>query len=303
MYISNYNYKSNTQKTVSFGEFTTRKTQETEIQQILKDIDSQICLFENPKFYDFFEENKSTMVKQIGTLYNRSPWGDDKGRNIISEFTENISDKHLALLCDPGIVSRIDKLYEFVKKLPVDINKITTLELRKMFSDSLGTKKYYRGMTLTQEQIESIKKNGIKSINFSDDNRESIFKSLFLGTKDFKYTSFRNFMRDKISGENRDNPMISITQLESIAQKVPEKYSRPKNSNQKIYIFELEIPQINVVEPIKEFDMSYPGFGFYDRNGNKIPKEKVESFVPFFINSNCIKSIKTYTPQPIRPYF
>ena len=302
MYINNYNYscKLNNNAQITFG--TTTPTKETAVQGLLKDIDSQVYLFENPKFYEFFDANKSAMTEKIKEMYNRNPWGSDKGRDIISEFIQNVSDKHIALLCDPGIVSRTEELYSFVKNLPVDINKLSSLELRKMFSDSLGTQKYYRGMTLTEEQVETIKKEGIKSINFVGENREQIFESLFLGKSDYEYTSFKRFMDKKVSGINRNNPMISVTQIEKIAQKVTSRYSRPKNIDQKIYIFELEIPKINTVEPIKDFEIYYPGFGFYDKSGKKIPTEQVESFVPFVINSSCIKSIKTFTPEPARPY-
>ena len=31
---------------------------------------------------------------------------------------------------------------------------------------------------------------------------------------------------------------------------------------------------------------------FYDKDGKEIPQEKIESFVPFVINSDFIKSVK-----------
>ncbi|MBQ2871203.1 hypothetical protein IJE86_05835 [bacterium] len=56
-------------------------------------------------------------------------------------------------------MSRIKDFYNFTKKLPIDINSISSLDLRNMFSKSLGVQKYYRGMILTPAQLAEDKNN------------------------------------------------------------------------------------------------------------------------------------------------
>ena len=290
MFISSIKHNINFPLPLSFGNL--KEPPKTDgVQNLIAGIDSQIYLFENPQFYDFFEANKEAMTEKLKKLYNVRPWGNIKERLIIPEFTHNVSDKHIALLCDPGIVSRLDEFYKFSKQIKEEIEELSPLELRKKFSDYLGTQTYYRGMSLTQEQAEKIKTYGILSNNFEGENAKEILTDLLCGYKNPRSVSFKDFMYEKANGNNRNNPLISVTQIESVAHNVPARYS-PCRTNEKIYIFKLEIPKINIIEPKGEFNITYPGFGFYDENGNKIPQEKIESFVPFVINPDFIKSIK-----------
>ena len=83
--------------------------------------------------------------------------------------------------------------------------------------------------------------------------------------------------------------MISVTQREKIAEIVPEKYRKAGKRN---YIYEINLPRINIVEPVGEFNVPYPGFGFYDsKTGESIPIQEVESFVPYLIKPESIAII------------
>ena len=281
MIINTYKYNFNSPINIHFG--CAKSKTEDDIQNLLNDINQRVYLFDNPNFYSFFDKNKEAMIEKIKKLYNIRPWGRIKERKIIPEFTQTVSNKHIALLCDPGIVSRLDEFYKFVKYFSGDINKLSPLELRKKFSDYLGNKTYYRGMLLNQEQIDEIKEKGIISNNFKGENSKDILEDLLCGYKNPRSVSYKDFMYAKANGDNANNPLISVTQIKSIAQNVPARFC-PYNTNQKIYIFELEIPKINVIEPKGEFNITYSGFGFYDNNGNSIPQEQIESFIPFIIN-------------------
>ena len=257
------------------------------LEELLKDSTSDTYLFENPKFYEFFENNKEAMTEKIKQMYNKTPWGKSKGRNIIPEFTENVSAKHIALICDPGIASRLNEFYDFVKQYSTNIDSMTTLELRKNFSDYLGNQRYYRAMMLTEQQAEEIKTKGIISNNFNGDEAKNIFNDLLLGYKNPKSVSYKDFIYGKVNGMNRNNPLISISKSKEIAKEVSQNYTLDTRGK-KNYIFELEIPKINVIEPKGEFDVTYPGLDFFDKNGNQLQKEDVESFVPFIIDSKYI---------------
>lgn len=290
MFISSIKHNINFPLPISFGNIK-EPPKADGVQNLIDGINYQIYLFENPQFYDFFEANKEAMTEKLKKLYNIRPWGNIKERLIIPEFTHNVSDKHIALLCDPAIISRLDEFYKFINGFSGNINKLSPMELRKKFSDYLGTQTYYRGMSLTQEQAEEIQKQGIISNNFEDENAKTILADLLCGYKNPQSISYKDFMYAKANGDNRNNPLISVTQIESIAHNVPARYS-PCKTNERIYIFELEIPKINIIEPKGEFYITYPGFGFYNKDGIKIPQERVESFVPFVINSDYIKSVK-----------
>ena len=290
MFISSIKHNINFPLPLSFGNL--KEPQKTDgVQNLIAGIDSQIYLFENPHFYEFFEANKEAMIEKLKKLYNIRPWGNIKERLIIPEFTHNVSDKHISLLCDPGIVSRLDEFYKFTSGFSGDINELSPMELRKKFSAYLGTQTYYRGMSLTQEQAKKIQEQGITSNNFQGENSESILDDLLCGYKNPRSISYKDFMYAKANGDNKNNPLISVTQIESVAHNIPARYS-PCKTDEKIYIFELEIPKINVIEPKGEFNITYPGFGFYDKDRKEIPQEKIESFVPFVINSDFIKSVK-----------
>lgn len=188
-------------------------------------------------------------------------------------------------------MSRIKDFYNFTKKLPIDINSISSLDLRNMFSKSLGVQKYYRGMILTPTQLAEIKKNGISYNNFNVDEAKEVLHNLLCETES-SGTSYKMLMWDKANGYSQGNPLISVTQIREIAKTVPTSFTKI-SPDKKNYIIELEIPKINVIEPTGEFHVTYPGFGVYDKNNKKIPIEKVESFVPFIIRPNYIKSISS----------
>ena len=67
MFISSIKHNINFPLPLSFGNL--KEPPKTDgVQNLIAGIDSQIYLFENPQFYDFFEANKEAMTEKLKKL-------------------------------------------------------------------------------------------------------------------------------------------------------------------------------------------------------------------------------------------
>lgn len=243
-----------------------------------------LSIFDNPKFYDYLTKN----LDETKHLIDR--WYGENSEKLILEFNKlGLEQKNIVLLADPGIASRMDKLAEFV-----DLNKHnhsiigTPSDLRKAFSNWLGTTKIYRGMVLSDNDMKQISQNGLFAHGLvnKDSGKRAIMK-LIAPEQRYSLMTENNFLEEiqtRISGYSYGDGMImSASKYEDVAKSVGYHSSGRCDKGVEPYLFSMEVPTISTLYPKGLFNAEYRVGGQLKIGDNiyDMENDPVELFVPF----------------------
>lgn len=267
---------------------------------------NKISPFENEELYNYLSTDIAQTEKLIQQWY-----GEKIGKKLIKKVEENLDKKHLVLLADPGIASRINEFLAFCTSTPLKCNDLTPFSLRKAFSDHLGSVKVYREMALEDTQAAFIKHYGLLAPGVLDDSstKENLFHLLDTKTRRNKEdTSKLGYYTDQMiarvdSGWNNDDIYTSCSAYKDVAASIGW-YSQKRGKNDAHpYLIELNIPKIATLEQKNLFDSlsDLPNrigetFSVGKDNIFRSDDPNVELFIPFVVSPECFTIQKTEPP-------
>ena len=245
----------------------------TDLEKIetVHDLIAKLCeknapsLFENRNFYDYFSKNVEATNKLLHLWY-----GEDKIAplktilsNTIKEVNADLDySSYFALLLHPGILNYNKEFFIFLKEyLKNPSNSRDSGEIVQAFSDYLRNATYFRGMVLIVDEVEEIKSKGIVSLGVLHKEMKTNLTNLlqpFQGGTLMHLTLPEHF-EARVSNKNEKDTkynkclLISITGYEDIAKTAGQLFSHKvdkngkiKDPNRKLYIFELELPKLEI---------------------------------------------------------
>lgn len=184
-------------------------------------------LFRQAEFYEIFGSD-SQKIQNTFDVWHRKSFVDFR------DFKDHLPQHLLALALDPGIVKRSDDFIRFAKKYLKKNPTVSLIKLREEFSKSLGTRTYYRGLSLTPDQVIALRKSGISPLTQSYESKNWT-NFLNSGPKDDMYRRITEGTKNRFSQ--------SITEFPEVAVYVSKIFGLEKRE---IYIFKLEIPVLEV---------------------------------------------------------
>lgn len=271
-----------------YGHILKVRSELSSIEEIgsLEERNNLISILENPKKYSR-EQLVSTVIKN----YSGEVWGDSHnektgkhwgGSNDGEEFTTQYGRfrseyPHLKqLTLDPGFMNHLPEFMEMVKKQA--ITSLSAIEVRQILKETLGVQEVYRGMMLTEAQMEEMKHVGIlaaipRAMEHSEHPVDKEFEvcALTINTKDMNYYHFN-------AGASAST-MMSVSSMKEVATSAGKEFGRYDEKNKKHYLMKLNIPVIDLL--------------YWEENSmnQRVTKEK-ESFVFWKINPEEIMEIE-----------
>jgi hypothetical protein len=240
-------------------------------------------IIENPNSFSRQELMRSIFENYSGEAYGNYQWlrqvsawdnSPDKS-SLFYRFTNDFPQLG-QLSLHPGFVTKLPYFYENIES--INPKNKTADEVLDYMNKDLGNVVLYRGMALTKEELEVIKKEGILAdINRNENTKKSIdyFEGLYLSTK------YKDMINGHITKVNTPSPMISVTAESETAFKVARE-SRRKSSN--IYVFKISIPALDQIH-YSEHGIRRPDI--IGNLGSEWEKDR-ESFVFWKINPDEI---------------
>lgn len=294
-----YNANINNRPKISFmgskPAMTLKKVSETLCTDFFE---KQISPFENPVIYEFLGKDSKKLNELLEKIYRR------KLPQIETKLKEsNIADKHRVLLADPEVVAHLDELSQFVAEKKLDTTKIEPFDLRKQFSDYLGTETVYRGLKSndSEELISTLKKEGIKPRSVSD--KESFIDSIkyYLSAAGEPVLNVFSRIEDVVRGK-KSTEFMSVSSLYDVSASVAK--GGTNNAKTPVVVAELKVPKLSVIKQKGNFaprrttvdqDVLIIGDKKYDY---ATQGEKIEAFIPYHIPTKDAKfTVDTTTPD------
>jgi len=197
------------------------------------------------------DQSRHRLMEEIFKNFSGSDYGDNqwskytggwttpKVSTLYGEFRDNYTNLD-PLSLDAGFITHLPEFFESVKGDLV--NDQNYLDFRKRFSEKLGSKIVWRGMMLTEAELENIKNIGIVS-NFA-----SFLKTSSLPKEEFEAKFLSTYIDELIErhfhSENRLTPFISVSSHKEVAISVGRCFGN-KSEGRKFYLFKMNIPEID----------------------------------------------------------
>lgn len=208
-------------------------------------------ILKNPKKY-----SRDDILEAILSNYSGEAYGDAQWRKVDGGWTTpavptvygqfRIDHPGLAQLSlDSGFVTHLPEFME------MEIRGSDSLATRNKLKEKLGEKVVYRGMMLSDEELEDVKAHGIMS-SFTNHSAEAErtkeeFEAKVLST-DVNELYERHF-----HGENPYySPLISVSAHKDVATAVGRYFGRSRGKEgKKFYLFKLKVPKIDLAHYTK----------------------------------------------------
>jgi hypothetical protein len=208
--------------------------------------------------------------------FAKNRYGKKRGREVLEDL-RSIDEKLEVLAIDPGIASRTKQLKKFIAGSEKKLLKLDPWELREAFKKHLGNSIVYRGLKLTEEEVEKIEAKGMNSkmIRAGEDDENPITKQSL--SSDFSQI-LKNHMSASSMSEETESPLLSVTNYPKLAASVAKTHAETKRTKVGIYIFKLKVPKLDLISMGgSKSVLPYPdnhnpfGGGWLKRYENKIP--------------------------------
>ena len=259
---------------------------------------NKITPFENPKIYSFIAQNDEQLDFLLEKIY-----GTDE--EFVSEMFDKsgFDKKQKVLLIDPAIVNYFDDLVKYVNEKNIDTKEINPFELRKSFSDYLGTETVYRGLYSKdpQDLAEKLKKDGNYSAAFQDKQKAINAIKYFISTDEEPDDTIYSRIIDKIKSKDTKSEFLSASSIYDIAASVPKLVFHPETP---VVVIKAEVPKLSLIKQENYFQAMQMSqlHRFLHVGNNKYPYDKymkeIETFIPFYLPTNNAEIlIDTTTPN------
>lgn len=255
----------------------------------------QISPFDNPIMYQYLAKDSKKLESLLKKLYKDKLVQYDK---MLVE--NNVAKKHRVLLVDPGVTSHIDEFIRFVNEKKIDTTKITPFNLRRSFSEYLGTETVYRGLNSPEYDIliPELKEKGIYPQY--REKQDEVLNSInyYLSTKAKPVWNVFSKIRDVIRGKH--NEFMPVSSIYDIAASVPKDLGTSKSP---VVVVKTEVPRISVIKQKGYFEQRFPSYVEKIFVGDKqyqyaTQRAEIEAFVPFHIPTKKAEyTVDTHTPD------
>ncbi|MFC1611643.1 hypothetical protein ACFL6C_11845, partial [Myxococcota bacterium] len=223
----------------------------------------------------------------------------------IERISKELGPRFIVLLADPGIACRLSSFYRFARKLLQQQPTIRCDALRGAYSKSLGTQRVFRGLRMTEAQMIDSRKTGLLPPAFLEKGQSSrmissCFDSSSGGTFGDPITQIRSRRVDG-DASNHANCYQSVTDDDVVASAVAYRFGKGKG---RVYVFELEVPVISLVEPEKLLPRGNKKSCFYAHQFGggggiwRFTDPALERLVPFAIPPQWIKDVRWARSAP-----
>ena len=264
-------------------------------ESIYNDItENHINPFDNPKMYDYVTKHDESLDYLLEQIYG---YGKTEYDDMFKD--SGMDNKQKVLLIDPALASRFEEFVDFVKKEEINTSDIEPFELRKKFSDYLGTETIYRGIYFDnpQDGIENLKKHGAFSSVFKDREKALASIKYYLSPEVKEFETVRGEMSQKIQNPQRGNDFLSVTSEYDIAAAVPKRFDKPQCP---VVVIKKELPKLSMIKQQGRFaNIQHGPARVLNVNDKKYPYEsqqdKIEAFVPFYMSTDNAKFITDTT--------
>jgi hypothetical protein len=140
--------------------------------------------------------------------------------------------EYFELLSDPGFVTHGREFIRFVRECGAPCAKMKPWDLREKFSERLGTTRRYRAIAIQKTELEKIKAEGFEA------------RGLTAKKRGFLSTPMSEQLFEHVAHGSGSSQFISFSSHPEIAIAVARGFVK-KN---RIFLFEISIPKIDVVE-------------------------------------------------------
>jgi len=198
---------------------------------------------------------RNELIEEIMSCYSGAAYGDSNWSKVISAWgnsPEKITihgifaeqNPHLSQLnLDQGIVTHLPEFIKFLKSQEIS----DYLAAKESFKQYLGSRTLWRGMVLTDEELEKTRTQGIES-DFLRKSREmpsaiENFEANVLSVY------FNEVVERHFHGENYWSPMVSVSSHKDVAIAVGNHFGRRSltEEGKNLYLFKIQIPEIDLV--------------------------------------------------------
>lgn len=272
--------------------------------ELLKDV-SHTNIYRNQKLYDYFAQHPEFILTRVVYMNSTAVFPDNDLQKL-REITKQLPINVLAALVHPGISIRIDEFLEFFKLNIDELTQLSTLEIVNKFSNEVdrqagGPMRLYRGMALDPDQADRFKSNGIPSPNFSTPYAVNRLSSLlnpnyYSSNRVNSIRSIREEVFERLSSPNSESEdpssaLVSLSTYPEVAASVGwHSSNRINDTNAHPYLFEVELPIIELMDPFKmvrrSSDVDIVGKTYSDQ-----ANQRVELMYPFQIPISNIVGI------------
>ncbi|MGZ3739646.1 MAG: hypothetical protein ACXVB9_09755 [Bdellovibrionota bacterium] len=277
----------------------------TDEKTILTEASKGPAVYSSKDLYDYWAKNSEKLQPKLASLYDTQT-----AQALVTKLQAKLGKEFLPLLIEPGVADRLDQFLAFSEKQP-DLKKLSPLELRNRFADSLGTVTVYRGVGVQPSEVPAMKKNGLTSAGFASDfskgDRSGIstyFGSVLLD--DPQVRSFSDTIAMVRAPDKTDPPLglIAVTDYHEVAEGVGAYYGKTARKNAKLEVLKMEVPAIQVLSTggiiHHKWDNSFgasmrfwnPSTGQFVRDVPWTDKG-LERYVQGLIDPSWIKSVET----------
>lgn len=261
-------------------------------------LQKKITPFENPKIYSYVSKNDEKLDFLLEKLY-----GVEKP--AISEKFDNsgFDKRHSVLLIDPALVNNFDKLVDYVQEQNIDTSEIEPAELRKRFSDYLGTETVYRGLYAEnpQDLIEKLTRDGNFASAFQNRQKAVNAIKFFIDLDEDLDATIHEKILNKIHFSDKNSEFLSASSVYDVAASVPKLKDKPDTP---VVVIKTEVPKLSLIKQENLFHaMQLHQLHRVLHIGNRaLPYDrdmkKIEIFIPFYLPTNNAEiSIDTTTPN------
>ncbi|PWU21665.1 MAG: hypothetical protein C5B49_02275 [Bdellovibrio sp.] len=285
-----------------------RKERRVLVQRLISDKK----IYDNPIFYDYLSGDLSDTRR----LINR--WYPDSGSKMIEDVTQNLGEKFIILLVDPGVASRLEKFILFGRSALAANADLSAWKLRELFAADLGKTTIQKGIVLTRDQAKAIDVDGIDAEAFLNARTAAaVLDDTFNSLEKSVRAPHATNPQDEIYGRLKDyfdpgtSMFISVSKYELIAASIGYYDSGyAGDPTRKLYVIEADVPEISVIRETGLFERENRSGRDYivsvgpDFHVSETQDREVEMFVPFKINPEDlrrpIKEYPTIPPQWVR---
>lgn len=266
--------------------------------------------FGSEEFYRVFQKDSEKTRKLIAKWYSYI------APELLKAF-EALPEEYHLLLIDPSIATRAADFVRFAGERLHANPQIPPREMRRLFADSLGTSKVYRGLLLSPAEAEAIRTGGMLARALDRDDVEFRLKIEFDGDRrspsvpDEIRQGFVGEVNSRLAGRFLNQSMLLSTskwiEVTSAAAWSPK--GKELQPEKKFYLFEIEVPEFRLLRLQGPFHRLNAGlgswryfetrqFGSNENFRRSVEDPDFEIFIFGAVPPSQIKAMHAYDQRP-----
>jgi hypothetical protein len=226
----------------SIGEVRLKKKLEGFISEKLSKSEN---IFSGNELYQILSEHPQAAKKILQYM-------DQTLKPKIIEQLMDENPKMWPLLAHPCVANNKEKFFLFVSTNEDHLSKLNFKEILLKFELEFEMVKVYRGVSLTKEEFQISKEKGLRSpiYLYNLNYRKQMLEDMFFIKQYYNLNSIQyGGLRTQVEKRAHINPTYthSVTEHYEIAATVGEKFKIKKDGEAKLYVFEIQIPQLYIL--------------------------------------------------------